>query len=371
MRHSRCFIAGLALGAAACAKPIRQPTGPNVVMITATDYAFGVPDTIPAGLTTFRLVNQGKELHHASLIRLKDGKTIADFQSGLQAAMQSHSPPPPWVSFAGGPNAVTPGDTGMTTETLEPGNYVFVCWIPTADGTPHIMKGMMHGMVVIAARGPVAAEPATDVSITLTDYDFAPSASLTAGTHTIRVENAGPQPHEIVITALAPGKALQDFIAWEKGGEKGPLPTGKWLGGVVAMGPGGHAQFTATFAPGNYLLLCFWPDAKDGKPHIVHGMAKQITVAEAARRREGGTGHMSHAALPPLPPFNAYSEDPLRTDLQLARVAKTGADRTVEVQVRRPRSRILEVVSPSHVEHFKDRLQPLTRPSDGQLSRDQ
>lgn len=281
MRHSRCLIAGLALGAAACAKPAPQPAGPNVVTITAADYVFNVPDTIPAGLTTFRLVNQGKELHHASLIRLKDGKTVADFQSGLQA-MKTQGPPPPWISFVGGPNAVTPGDTGLTTQTLEPGNYVFVCWIPTADGMPHIMKGMMRAMVVKAAPAaptPAAAEPTAGFSITLSDYDFALSAPLTAGTHTIRVENGATQPHEVVITALPPGKSLQDFIAWEKGGEKGPIPTGKWLGGVVGMDPGGHAQFTATFAPGNYLLLCFWPDAKDGKSHIVHGMAKQITVS--------------------------------------------------------------------------------------------
>ena len=279
MPHRRFFVAGLVLGTAACAKPAPKAAGPNVVTITAADYAFAVPETVPAGLTTLRLVNQGKELHHASLIRLKDGKTVADFQSGLQAAMQSHAPPPPWISFAGGPNAVTPGDTGTVTQTLEPGTYVFVCWIPSPDGTPHIMKGMMHPMVVAAAQAPAATEPAARLSIKLTDYDFAFSEPLTAGTHTVRVENAGAQPHEIVITALPPGKTLQDFMAWEKGGEKGPLPTGNWLGGVAALDAGGHAQFTTTFAPGNYLLLCFWPDAKDGKPHIVHGMAKQITVS--------------------------------------------------------------------------------------------
>ena len=36
---------------------------------------------------------------------------------------------------------------------------------------------------------------------------------------------------------------------------------------------------TADFQPGRYALLCFIPDAKDGKPHFVHGMAKEITVA--------------------------------------------------------------------------------------------
>ncbi len=45
------------------------------------------------------------------------------------------------------------------------------------------------------------------------------------------------------------------------------------------MAPVGNAQFTATFAPGNYLLLGFWPDAKDGKPNLANGMAKQISVS--------------------------------------------------------------------------------------------
>jgi len=117
------------------------------------------------------------------------------------------------------------------------------------------------------------------VTIKLTDYDFQLSQPLTAGKHVVRVENTGAQAHEIVIAALSAGKTLQDFIAWEAGGEKGPLPTGEWLGGVTTLDVGGHSQFAATFAPGSYLLLCFWPDAKDGKPHIMHGMAKQITVS--------------------------------------------------------------------------------------------
>jgi hypothetical protein len=266
--------------AVACGRPAPRAIGPNVVTITATDYAFGMPDTVPAGLTTFRLVNQGKELHHASLVRLAEGKSAADFQAGLAAAMKSHAPPPSWMTFPGGPNAVTLGDTASATQTLEPGSYVVVCWIPSLDGVPHVMKGMMHPLLVTAGAEPApAAEPASDVTIKLTDYDFQLSQPLTAGQHVVRVENTGAQAHEIVIAALSPGKTLQDFIAWEAGGEKGPLPTGQWLGGVTTLDVGGHSQFATTFAPGSYLLLCFWPDAKDGKPHIMHGMAKQITVS--------------------------------------------------------------------------------------------
>ena len=57
---------------------------PNVVNIVATDYKFDAPDSIPAGLTTFRMTDSGKELHHATLIRLDSGKTAADFATGLK-----------------------------------------------------------------------------------------------------------------------------------------------------------------------------------------------------------------------------------------------------------------------------------------------
>jgi len=278
MKIRRLALAGLAW-AAGCTRPVPRAAGPGEVTITASDYAFGVPDTIPAGLTTLRLVNQGKELHHASLVRLGDGKSVVDFQTALVTAMKNHTPPPAWMGFAGGPNAVTPGDTATATQILEPGSYLFVCWIPSADGTPHVMKGMLRPVVVSVAQRAAMAVPAADLSITLTDYDFRVSQPLTAGTRVVRVKNAGAQAHEVAITALSPGKTLQDFIAWEQGGEKGPLPTGRWLGGVGVMDAGGESEFTTTFAPGSYLLLCFWPDAKDGQPHIMHGMAKQITVS--------------------------------------------------------------------------------------------
>jgi hypothetical protein len=50
------------------------------------------------------------------------------------------------------------------------------------------------------------------------------------------------------------------------------------LGGISGIDVGGSQYFTADFAPGNYALICFLPDAKDGKPHFAHGMIQQITV---------------------------------------------------------------------------------------------
>src|SRR3989454_12081772 len=99
---------------------------------------------MPAGLTTFRLVNQGKELHHASLVRLGEGKTAADFQAGLAATMKRHTPPPSWMTLPGGPNAETLGATGVATQMPEPGSYVGVRWVPGPHGAPRRGKRRNH-----------------------------------------------------------------------------------------------------------------------------------------------------------------------------------------------------------------------------------
>ena len=57
----------------------------------------------------------------------------------------------------------------------------------------------------------------------------------------------------------------------------GGLPPGKFVGGVVGIEKGMHVYFEADLAPGQYGLLCFFPDEKGG-PHFKRGMALDFTV---------------------------------------------------------------------------------------------
>src|ERR1041385_3566364 len=84
------------LALAACAKERAKPADssvapkqagdptPNVVTFHAKDFGYDGPAEIPAGLTTFKLVNDGPSLHHMNLVRLDSGKTIADFQAATK-----------------------------------------------------------------------------------------------------------------------------------------------------------------------------------------------------------------------------------------------------------------------------------------------
>ncbi len=243
------------------------------VTVKATDFAFEAPEKIAAGAVTIVMENHGKELHQVQLVRLEEGKTVEDFA----AAMKSHGPSPSWVKWVGGPNAAVPGQQSNATSVLEPGQYAYLCLIPSPDGKLHVTKGMVRPFEVTAESSATAAElPAADVTIKLVDYDFKPSQPLAPGRHTIMVENAGPQPHELVVIRLAPGKKVEDFAKWAES-LKGPPPA-QPVGGVVVLEKGGRGTFTVDLAPGDYAYICFVPDTKDGKYHFHHGMMKNFKV---------------------------------------------------------------------------------------------
>jgi plastocyanin len=278
----RLFVAlavasGATLGCNRKPAPPPAPPAANVVTITAKDFSFDAPDTIPAGVTTVKFHNAGKENHQVVFIRIDSGKTMADIANVMK---DPNAKVPAWMNFPLGANTITPGDSGNATAPLIAGNYVLICFVGSPDGTPHANKGMVKPVVVKASTGPMAAEPTADITITAKDYTWDISAPITAGTHTFRVENAGPQVHEIQILQFAPGKTVKDLQTWVAGGMKGNPPA-KEVGGFVGPMPGAgeHGFFTATLAAGKYAFICFVPDMKDAKPHLIHGMVKEVTVS--------------------------------------------------------------------------------------------
>jgi hypothetical protein len=282
MPSLRCILA-LPLSFAACARRPAPPAGPAIVTITATDYAFAAPDTIPAGLTTFRMLNQGREPHQAVIVGApgrswEELETTARSWADLATTMKAEAIPA-WFTFPAGPGIVVGGDSSNATGVVAPANYIVICFVPSPDGQMHVKKGMFRRLVAVpAAAGPAATEPQADIVVTLSDYGFALSTPLTAGTHTIRVENGGPQLHELTIERLAPGRSLADVQRWMASGMKGEPPTTP-VGGFIGPDMGKKGWFTVTLTPGKYLLTCYVPDAKDGKPHVAHGMVQEIMVS--------------------------------------------------------------------------------------------
>ena len=277
------LLLGVALaGLTACGGERATPdtaataAAPREVHFTASDFAFQGPEALEAGMTTFVLTNEAETWHHLQLIRLPEGMSMQAFQQAL-AGMQPGSPPPPWLELAGGVNPPPPGEAARVTMLLEPGEYAVLCLVDTPDRIPHVMKGMIKPLTVTASDEPASPLPASDLTLTLVDYAFSFSAPPTAGTHVIRVENTAEQAHEVAFFRFLPGKTMDDLLAWAATYE-GPAPITA-AGGVPAFRPGQVADVYITLTPGEYVALCFVPDATDGMLHLMHGMVLPFTVS--------------------------------------------------------------------------------------------
>jgi len=251
-------------------------SAPPEYTIVASDFSYEAPDTIPGGFVTLKLVNNGKTYHHVQLVRLLDGKTYADLMEGLKH-MQPGMAPPPWIEDIAGPNTPEPGGQSRLVRELVPGDYAILCFVDTPDHVPHVMKGMARQLTVIAPTGDPAPAPTADVTVQMSDYAWSVSTPLTAGRHVLRMENLAQQSHEMFVVKLDEGKTKDDFMKWGMTFD-GP-PPGKAFGGISGQKPGDVSYLPIELIPGNYLMVCFLPDAKDGKPHLAHGMIQEFTIS--------------------------------------------------------------------------------------------
>jgi hypothetical protein len=243
--------------------------------LTATEYAYAGTDlSFSAGPLAVTLRNDGKEEHQATIVRFKDGKSLGDL-----AGVAANDPGAidTVVDVFGGPNAVAPGGGSVTaTQSLEPGDYYFMCFIPAADGTPHAAKGMVAPFTVTGDAS--AAAPVTaDKRIVLKEYGFGTGddALLEAGSYVVR--NEGEQLHEMALYAPAAGKTIDDVrnALRSETPPSGPLPYVP-AGGIGPIDPGTSAQ--VDLAKGEYVFVCFLPDRSDGKPHLTKGMIQAVSV---------------------------------------------------------------------------------------------
>jgi hypothetical protein len=128
---------------AASGDTVAEPAANLTVRLA--DFAFDMPETLPAGLLMVQVVNDGPETHEFNILRLEEGKTVQDVLSFLGGA----GGPPPFAPI-GGMNGLDIGLTGYAEINLAPGRYVAICNIPSpkAEGHAHFTLGMVREFTV-------------------------------------------------------------------------------------------------------------------------------------------------------------------------------------------------------------------------------
>jgi hypothetical protein len=245
------------------------------ITITTKDFAFDMPESISTGYVNVTVVNNGTEDHQAQFVRINDDVTLDQFKDALKKGPEAALP---LVKTTGGISAVKPGQSQDITLNLAEGQYVALCFLAGKDNVPHTEKGMIDYFKVTGPSnvGQVSA-PKADIEVVLKDFTFGLPGTIKSGPLTYKVTNEGPQPHEMVIMKLAPGKTLEDVKAALQSQSSGPPPA-DFVGGAGALAQGSSAWLKTNLEPGNYVAVCFVPDPASGKAHAELGMITPFSV---------------------------------------------------------------------------------------------
>jgi hypothetical protein len=273
-------LGAISIAASMAAVPSGTPASPpatHVVTFRAADYAFTGPDTIDPGATTLRLINAGRETHQLVVFQLRRSSDPVTVMRTLVAGGRL----PKGVRM-GGVEGVGPGTSGAVSLVLTPSRYLIACGLPAPDGKTHLEKGMVR-LLVVRNGDPATTTrlPNADITVRLVEYGFRLSSPLRAGRQRLLVENAGTQPHHLLLGKLHKGVTLADVDRWDGKG----APPFDDLGGVAGLSPGQANIWELSLAPGDYVMSCVLPDAKDGRPHYMHGMERVVHVPAAPASR--------------------------------------------------------------------------------------
>ncbi len=248
------------------------------ITIKAKDYAFEVPDEMNAGPVSITLENDGAEPHHVQLARLKDRATMEDVQDALRQGPESALFE--LLEWVGGASIVAPGGRQQVLLDLSEGQYVLLCFVASPDGVPHLAKGMVKALEVVAhpyRRISVDLNP--HIPVTLMDFAFKMPQEVKAGVQVWKITNEGVQPHEMTLIKLAPDKTVQDAMNFmQSESPQEPMPF-EFVGGMQALDTGKTGWVVLNLTAGTYMALCFVPDPESGKAHTELGMIQAFTVS--------------------------------------------------------------------------------------------
>ena len=283
MRRILGGIAAAALITAAAAAAAGVPTRSASLHITALDYAFQAPDTVPAGWTTLTLHNAGEEPHFMLLNRLPEGRTLADYGAAVgppfdramaalragrdrgEVAAELGAALPPWylqgVKQMGGVGMLASGATASATLELEPGTYVMECYVKAPDGRFHSALGMVRTLVVVPSEEQGTA-PAADLRVAVANGSMHADSVVQPGRHVVAVDfrehPAAGLGNDVHVVRLAPDDDLGEVTQWmdwmNVGGLRSPAPA-DFVGGIQELPAGRTGYFTVVLSPGRYAFM--------------------------------------------------------------------------------------------------------------------
>jgi hypothetical protein len=166
-------------------------------------------------------VNEGDEPHEYALDRSDDQHSADELEAAIDDAVERGVEPPKWVENVGTYGVQTAGVSSSVTREFEPGNYVFLCFLPGPGNKSHLELGMRRTFTVSGDNGADPPDSSGVVAATKDGFDVPP---VSAGEPTLEVRNEGEKPFDFAFVRFNPGKDVADVENWFRGRFKGEPP---------------------------------------------------------------------------------------------------------------------------------------------------
>jgi plastocyanin len=116
------------------------------LVVDMLDFAFTIPDELPAGEQTWEVVNHGDQMHELVLGKIIEGKTLEDVMTYLATGEVGLDAP---FTPVGGAPGLSTVHSQFVSFDLTPGEYVALCFFPDPKtGKSHIALGMASHFTV-------------------------------------------------------------------------------------------------------------------------------------------------------------------------------------------------------------------------------
>lgn len=249
------------------------------VKITAKDFAFDLPATLPAGLVALTLSNEGKANHHAIVSRLKEGVTLDQFKDALAKDEDLQKITDQYFFMPD----TDPGKSNEATVELSPGTWtvVSVSMADFSDPTPDWARGSLAEFTVEQGAAAAPAAPTADLVLTVKADDVDMPAEVAAGKHLVQVVNASGAPSGYAFIVQLGGDTtvediLASFDALFAGKQPDKMPQASAVGGLMGYaGFANNSYYTnVDLQPGNYALFT----SVNAKDFPYGGLVKKFTV---------------------------------------------------------------------------------------------
>jgi hypothetical protein len=235
---------------------------------------FTTPKTAEAGVAEIEFTNQSDKTADMQLIRVEGDHSAAETIQGLGKAIEG-APFEDWFFGGGGIAVIKPGQSATVTQVLEPGTYY--AFNTESDGPPSPSQAGTIEVTGEATDEELEADSVVTAEDADDDYRFE-ADGLEAGKNEILFENAGEQPHHLLISKIK-GDATAEDIEKAFKADKGPPPLEEKGSQSTAVIEGGEGQLvTIDLGPGRYAAYCFITDRDGGKPHALKGMVDEFEV---------------------------------------------------------------------------------------------